>query len=87
MDNRIVRDYVQQYGVRKCEANAVMRASARQPTLNLCRDAIEKYLGRDAHKRFAGKRQRVFEEVQEFKDRTGLGDALDQALKIMEDGE
>ncbi len=87
MTNRIVTDYISQYGVRKCEANAVMRVSARQPTLDLCRASIEKYLGKDARKRFAAKRQVIIDEIQKFKDRTGLGDALDEALKIIEDEE
>jgi len=87
MDNRIVHNYVGQYGVRKCEANAVMRASARQPSLDLCQTAIEKYLGPDALKRFSAKRQAVVDEIAEFKETTGLGDALDAALKIIEDQE
>jgi hypothetical protein len=85
MGNRIVTEYIARYGVRKCEANAVMRASARDPTLALCRAAIEKYLGRGARERFGAKRKRITDEIQKFKEETGLGDALDRALKLFED--
>jgi len=45
-----VQEYLGEWGIRKCEANAliVISEKARQ----LCRDAIEKYLGEDAEERF-----------------------------------
>ncbi len=87
MDNRIVREYMDQYGVRKCEANAVMRASAREATLRLCGNAIEKYLGRDARKRFGEKRKGIRAKLAQFKDRTGLGSAIEEALRIIDEEE
>lgn len=87
MDNRIVRAFVAQYGVRKCEANAVMRASARPATLRLCRNTIEKYLGRHALIRFALKRTRIRARLQSFKQRTGLEAAIEDALKRIDEGE
>ena len=85
MDNRIVQEYVTQYGVRKCEANAVMKASARPMALTLCRNTIEKYLGSDALSRFARKREDIRERLGEFKERTGLGEAIGEALRLIED--
>jgi hypothetical protein len=84
MDNRIVHDYVAKYGIRKCEANAVMRVSAREPTLTLLRTTIEKYLGKDALHRFSEKRQEVRRVLGEFKKRTGLDTALERALNMFE---
>ena len=46
-----VLDYISKYGKRKCEANSLMvrKDAAHQ----LCKDAIEKYLGKDAEMRFS----------------------------------
>jgi len=85
MDNRIVKEYIAKYGVRKCEANAVMRASARPPALKLCRDAIEKYLGTDALSRFKERRQEIRKRLGDFKERTGLDEAIEEALKLIEE--
>jgi hypothetical protein len=87
MDNRIVQDYIANYGVRKCEANAVMRASARPTAIQLCRDTIEKYLGKDALERFKQKREEIRKKLEDFKERTGLDDAIDEALRLIEDEE
>jgi hypothetical protein len=87
MDNRIVKQYIAQYGVRKCEANAVMRASARPSALKLCRDNIEKYLGKDALARFQTKREEIRKRLGAFKERTGLGKAIEEALKLIENQE
>jgi len=84
MNNRIVKEYIEKYGVRKCEANAVMRASARPSALKLCRDAIEKYLGKDALSRFESKRNEIRRKLGDFKTRTGLGKAIDEALSLIE---
>lgn len=86
MGNRIVTNFVQQYGVRKCEANAVLRATARPLAIQLCRDTIEKYLGTDALERFERKREAIRQRLSEFKDRTGLGDAITEALRVLDEG-
>ena len=55
-DHPVIKDYIARYGERKCEANAlVIDPGAGR---NLCREAIEKYLGNDALDRFAAKRAR-----------------------------
>jgi len=87
MDNRIVQEYIESYGVRKCEANAVMRASARPTAIQLCRDNIEKYLGKDALERFKQKREEIRKKLGDFKERTGLDDAIEEALRLIEEEE
>lgn len=80
-----VQDYLAQYGARKCEANAlvVRPDQARE----LCRQAIEKYVGPDALERFEEKRQMVRDELQSFRERTGLNEAVQSALDIIESEE
>jgi hypothetical protein len=87
MDNRIVQDYIAQYGVRKCEANAIMRASARDAGIELCRDTIEKYYGQDVLFRFEDKRRAIRDRLSKFKSDTGLDIALSEALRIIEEAE
>lgn len=59
-----LQNYLKKYGVRKCEANAIVTQpeSARQ----LVREAIERYLGKGAKKRFQGKRDAIKEEFTQF---------------------
>ena len=53
-----VQEYVKQFGVRKCESNALLK---NEETLKageeICRRAIEKYYGKDAKERFKGKEE------------------------------
>jgi hypothetical protein len=76
-----VQKYLAKYGAKKCEANAlvVRPREARE----LCRQAIEKYLGTDALDRFKAKRQAIIDEVQTFREQTGLYDAVQRALEII----
>ena len=76
-----VQKYLKKYGIRKCEANAVvtMPESAQQ----LVRSAIEKYLGENALRRFAEKRQKVRDEFESFLEETGLDVSIQQAIDII----
>jgi hypothetical protein len=69
-----LQDYLSEIGERKCEANAVvtMPDAARE----LCKEAIEKYLGEDAVDRFEAKRQAVRDQFEEYLERTGNGDVV-----------
>uniref|UniRef100_A0A6M3J5L9 Putative terminase n=1 Tax=viral metagenome TaxID=1070528 RepID=A0A6M3J5L9_9ZZZZ len=87
MDNTIMRVYMAEYGEKKCEANAVMRASARPAAIQLCRATIEGYLGEDALNRFAGKRQIIRDRLENFREETGLGEAVKKALDIIDSQE
>jgi hypothetical protein len=48
-----VLDYIAKYGKRKCEANAMIAKKVIPHARLLCRNAIEKYLGKDAEMRFS----------------------------------
>ena len=78
-----VQDYLKQYGARKCEANSlvVIPDRARQ----LCRESIEKYLGDDALERFADKREEVAKELEDFRESTGIGEAIKKAIKQIQE--
>lgn len=77
-----VQDYINKFGVRKCEANAIV------PLPKIARkfvdDTIKEYLGEDAEQRFLDKRQKVRDEVQKFRKKTGLDKLLRKALEIMD---
>lgn len=77
-----VQEYLKQFGSRKCEANAlvVRPREARE----LCRGAIEKYLGPDALDRFERKRNAVRKELRSFRRRTGLDKSVKKALELIE---
>jgi hypothetical protein len=80
---KYLQDYIRKYGVRKCEANAIvpMPIEAKK----LVKDTIIRYLGKNAASRFEKKRQTVRDEVNEFRDRTGLNDSLSKALAIIDE--
>lgn len=78
-----VQEYLSTYGARKCEANAIipMPAIARE----FVKDAIQTFLGDDALERFATKREAVIEELDTFKEKTGLQEALQNALDLIDE--
>lgn len=76
-----VQEYLQNIGKRKCEANAVVTMP--QQAQQLVRNAIEKYLGSDARDRFESKRQQVRDDFNQFLTKSGLGESIDGALKII----
>lgn len=77
-----VQDYIDEFGVRKCEANAIvpMPKIARK----FVEDTIKKYLSKDAEQRFLDKRQKIRDEVQEFREKTGLNVSLKKAIKLID---
>jgi len=82
-------EYVQAYlagiGERKCEANAlvVIPTQARQ----LCREAIENYLGQDAVDRFKARWQVISDKMESVRENTGLRDSVEEAIKMIEEQE
>ena len=76
-----VQDYIRTYGVKKCEANAIVP----YPDLarGLVEGAIRSFLGDDAQQRFREKKKKVTDEISEFRRRTGLNDSLQNALDII----
>lgn len=77
-----VQNYLKEFGIRKCEANAlvVRPTEARQ----LCREAIEEYLGGAAITRFKRKRAAIHKRVEEMREKTGLKETIADALAAIE---
>lgn len=78
-----LQNYIAQFGVRKCEANAVVTTPA--IAQQLVRDEIEKWLGSNAKERFASKRFAVKAEYEELLDETRLREPIEQILKEDQD--
>lgn len=77
-----VQNYLKQFGIRKCEANAlVVRPDAAR---QLCRNAIEHWLGGNAINRFKRKRDAVHKQLEEMREKTGLKEAVAEALDAIE---
>jgi len=77
-----VKEYISQFGVRKCEANAIVPMPKQARVL--VESAIIGYLGEDSLKRFEKKRQDVYKIVQEFRDKTGMTKALQKAIDLID---
>ena len=80
-----VQDYLSTYGVRKCEANAIVVIP--EEARNLCREAVEKYLGVNARERFRMKRNNIKIILNNFREETGLYDAIQRAIDIINEEE
>jgi hypothetical protein len=80
-----VQSYIKKYGIRKVEANAIVK----DPKLGkpLCEKAIRKYLGRDALDRFQKKRDKIVDEMNEVREKTGVNVSIKKALELIEDEE
>jgi len=77
-----VQDYIKTFGVRKCEANAIVPfpVQARQ----LCRRAIEKYVGNGALRRFDNLREELAEKANAIYDATGLRESINTTLEYLD---
>jgi len=73
-----VQEYITKYGVRKCEANALI--VNRDAAETLCRGAIEKYLGVDAIERFKKKREETNAKFAEYREKTGIAAVVRKAM-------
>jgi len=80
-----LQDYLADIGERKCEANTLVTSpeSARQ----LCTESIESYVGEEALERFEALRQEIRDELDEFRERTGLDDTIQEAIDLIESEE
>jgi len=79
------QDYLRKYGVRKCEANALVIKPDQGRAL--CRQTIEAHLGKDAKSRFRERREEVVRIVSEFRERTGLNKAIQKAINLIKEEE
>lgn len=83
--NPIVKKYVDLYGFRKVEANAiVVDTSAGQ---KLCRSAIEKYLGPGALDRFEDLKDKTIASYEEVMNDTEIFEPLNNALELLQNAE
>lgn len=76
-----VQEYLRTVGVRKCEANALVKKQDKGK--QLCLESILKYLGEDAEQRFENKRQKIRDEVNDFFKRTKLDETIQKSLDII----
>jgi len=76
-----VQEYIKRYGARKVEANAIVVVPDR--ARELCRRAIERYLGGDALERFERKREAVREAFRKVREATGLEEAVRRVLELV----
>jgi len=76
-----VQEYLKKYGVRKCEANALIIIP--DESRALCRQAIEEYLGDDAEARFGEKRKETKQMFDKFRARTGLDKAIQKVIDMI----
>ncbi len=76
------QEYLKKYGVRKCEANAivVIPKIARE----FVEEIIKGYVG-NAKERFRKKRQKVVDKVSAFREKTGLDKSLNKALELIDE--
>lgn len=73
-----VQDYLKRVGARKCEANSIIVHP--EIARKLAQDAIEKYVGKDAPKRFEVKRQEVRDELNGWFEESGTNDLMKQII-------
>lgn len=80
-----VQEYLQRFGIRKCEANAlVVRPDEAR---DLMRDTIEGYLGTEALGRFTSKREEISSKLETLRQESGLATTLNNAITLIEDNE
>jgi len=77
-----VQEYLEKYGIRKCEANAIVK----EPGIGcaLCNATIEKYLGKDAQDRFKKKRKEIDTEFSCLRDGISIDVFDDTELNLEE---
>ena len=78
-----VQDYIQEFGAKKCEANAIVTIP--DAARNFVDEIIRGYIGDDAKERFKDKYRKVVTEVEEFRDKTGMTETLQNALDLIKE--
>ena len=85
LNDPIVAKYVEQFGMRKCEANALVIDP--EAGRDLCRRSIESYLDEGALDRFAEKEEVVREAVEGFLNGSGARELMEQIRTLVEEYE
>jgi len=80
-----VQDYLGRYGARKCEANAIIRPDMLDLGMEMCRQAIEGYVGEEALWRFQEKRQAIVDRLEAFRERTELDTTIQEAIDLIDE--
>ena len=83
--NPIVSRYIESYGERKVEANAIVTNP--KAGRDLCRNAIIKYLGEGVGDRFIRKKDDVISTFEDIQERTGILRPLYEAYKALDGDE
>lgn len=78
-----LKEYKKKYGIRKCEANAIVVIP--DEARRLIRGVIEKYLGDDAEKRFYLKRKAVEDMYYDILEEFELRDKISQTIDILDE--
>lgn len=74
-----VQAYLRKVGVRKCEANAIVKTPMNARIL--CRASIEAYLGVDALSRFEDIRQEIRDILSDFRKKTKVQSVIEKCIK------
>lgn len=82
--NPIVKEYIEKYGERKVEANAIV-VRPREARL-LCYNTIVKYLGDEGELRMSNKKRDIEKEYNELVDEIDLISAMDDLMEKLEEG-
>jgi hypothetical protein len=80
-----VQDYIKKYGIRKCEANALIIKP--EQGRQLCREAIELYLDHDAINRFKKKRKAVEQKITDYLEKKNLKEPLQKIIDEITGGD
>ena len=79
--NPIVARYIEEYGFRKVEANAIVVNP--KAGRKLCRNTIENYLGKYALSRFKQLKDETIFQYETVMNNTGIYDPLNDALELL----
>lgn len=78
-----VKEYIKTFGVRKCEANAIvpMPREARK----LVEGTILSFIGEESTERFRAKMEAVKDEMDTIRIKTGLAETIKRAIQLIND--
>lgn len=79
---KYAQEYLKKFGVRKCEANAIVPMP--QVARSLVESEIIRWLGEDSVERFRKKRNKINKKINDFREKTGLQKSLQKALDIID---
>jgi hypothetical protein len=81
--NKVITEWIDEVGERKVEANAILRQP--EEAENMCRNAIEEFLGQDAIGRFAYKEEIIQNQLDDFLERMEAMGPINKILDFIEE--